>query len=201
MKRNLLIVDTICQSLGPSLYRASTVDQFNQFLAWLARVCTFHLVHCRVQSKDSLIEAELSKTIGISKQARHINGWPVQSAIYKLLLLAKKTCFVECSYNYEDKRFLLNTSSVLNAPPLGLLRCKTKKVAPSIYYTVDCLWYRQLMPCGHPAITETPIIQTGAKFQAKMNYRWLFDWNTWELLILWTLTNKDNYFRSLQRPQ
>ena len=77
MKRNLLIVDTICQSLGPSLYRGSTVDQFNQFLAWLARVCTLHLVHCRVQSKDSLIEAELSKTIGIYKQARHINGWTV----------------------------------------------------------------------------------------------------------------------------
>ena len=49
-----------------------------------------HLVHCRVQSKDSLIGTELSKTIGISKQARHLNGWTVWSAIYKPLLLANK---------------------------------------------------------------------------------------------------------------
>ena len=37
-----------------------------------------------------MIGTELSKTIGISKQARHLNGWTVWSAIYKPLLLANK---------------------------------------------------------------------------------------------------------------
>ena len=31
--------------------------------------------------------------------------------------------------------------------------------------------YRQLSPCGHPAITDTPIIRTEAKSQAKTIYR------------------------------
>ena len=31
--------------------------------------------------------------------------------------------------------------------------------------------YSQLSPCGHPSITNTPIIRTTAKFPAKTNYR------------------------------
>ena len=31
--------------------------------------------------------------------------------------------------------------------------------------------YSQLSPCGHPAITDTPIIRTEAKSQAKTIYR------------------------------
>ena len=31
--------------------------------------------------------------------------------------------------------------------------------------------YSQLSPCGHPAITDTPIIQTEAKSQTKTIYR------------------------------
>ena len=33
--------------------------------------------------------------------------------------------------------------------------------------------YSQLSPCGHPAITDTPIIRTEAKSQAKTIYRHL----------------------------
>ena len=38
--------------------------------------------------------------------------------------------------------------------------------------------YSQLSPCGHPAITDTPIIRTADKFQAKINYRHLTEINT-----------------------
>ena len=33
--------------------------------------------------------------------------------------------------------------------------------------------YSQLSPCGHPAITDNPIIRTADKFRAKINYRHL----------------------------
>ena len=38
--------------------------------------------------------------------------------------------------------------------------------------------YSQLSPCGHPAITDTPIIWTAAKFPAKINYRYLTEINS-----------------------
>ena len=47
--------------------------------------------------------------------------------------------------------------------------------------------YSQLSPCGHPAITDTPIIRTADKFRAKINYRHL------------TKINSHYYGLSLQR--
>ena len=38
--------------------------------------------------------------------------------------------------------------------------------------------YRQLLPCGHPAITDTPIIRTAAKSPAQTNYRCLTEINS-----------------------
>ena len=57
--------------------------------------------------------------------------------------------------------------------------------------------YSQLLPCGHPAITDTLIIQTAAKSRAKTNYRRL-TWN--KLPLLQTLVNEDTNWRSLQCP-
>ena len=37
-------------------------------------------------------------------------------------------------------------------------------------YAQVCM-YSQPSPCGHHAITDTPIIRTAAEFPAKMNYR------------------------------
>ena len=38
--------------------------------------------------------------------------------------------------------------------------------------------YIQLSPCGHPAITDTPIIRTADKFRSKINYRHLTEINS-----------------------
>ena len=38
--------------------------------------------------------------------------------------------------------------------------------------------YSQLSPCGHPAITDTPITRTVAKSPAKTNYRRLTEINS-----------------------
>ena len=50
--------------------------------------------------------------------------------------------------------------------------------------------YSQLSPCGHPAITDTPIIRTAAKSPAKTNYRCLTEINSryYELSLMRTLT-------------
>ena len=41
-----------------------------------------------------------------------------------------------------------------------------------------CLVYGQLSPCGHLAITDTPLIRTKAKCPAKINYRRLTEMNS-----------------------
>ena len=48
----------------------------------------------------------------------------------------------------------------------------------------------RLSPCGHPAITDTPIIRTADKFRAKINYRHLTEINSryYGLLLQRTLT-------------
>ena len=38
--------------------------------------------------------------------------------------------------------------------------------------------FSQLSTCGHPAITDTPIIRTAAKFRLKINYRRLTEINS-----------------------
>ena len=50
--------------------------------------------------------------------------------------------------------------------------------------------YSQLSPCGHLAITDTPIIQTAAKSPAKIEYIRLTETNSryYGLLLLRTLT-------------
>ena len=50
--------------------------------------------------------------------------------------------------------------------------------------------YSQLLPCGHPAITDTPIIRTVAKSQPKINYRRLTEINCryYGLSLMRTLT-------------
>ena len=45
--------------------------------------------------------------------------------------------------------------------------------------------YSQLSPCRHPTIMDTSIIQTAAKYWAKINYRHN------KLLLLQTLANED----------
>ena len=54
----------------------------------------------------------------------------------------------------------------------------------------DAVDYSQLSPCGHPAITDTPIIRTADKFRAKINYRHLTEINSryYGLLLQRTLT-------------
>ena len=54
------------------------------------------------------------------------------------------------------------------------------------------------LPCRHPAITHTPIIQIAAKSQAKMNFR-RFAWK-YKLSLLRTLGNDDTNLRFLQCP-
>ena len=56
--------------------------------------------------------------------------------------------------------------------------------------------YSQLSPCGHLAITDTTIIRTAAKPQAKKVQ--MFGWN--RLPLLRTLANEDNNSRSPQCP-
>ena len=50
--------------------------------------------------------------------------------------------------------------------------------------------YSQLSPCGHLAITDTPIIRTAAKSQAKIKYRRLTEINSryYGLSLMRTLT-------------
>ena len=50
--------------------------------------------------------------------------------------------------------------------------------------------YSQLLPCGHLAITDTPIIRTVAKSLAKTNYRRLTETNSryYGLSLVRTLT-------------
>ena len=50
--------------------------------------------------------------------------------------------------------------------------------------------YSQLSPCGHLAITDTPIIWTAAKSLTKINYRHVTEINScyYGLLLLRTLT-------------
>ena len=50
--------------------------------------------------------------------------------------------------------------------------------------------YSQLSPCGHPAITDTPIKRTAAKSPAKTNYRRLTEINShyYGLSLIRTLT-------------
>ena len=55
--------------------------------------------------------------------------------------------------------------------------------------------YSQLAPCGHRAITETPIIRTAANSPAKKE---MFDWN--KLPQLRTPANEDTNSSSLQCP-
>ena len=50
--------------------------------------------------------------------------------------------------------------------------------------------YSQLLPCGHPDITDTPLIRTAAKSQAKIIYRCLTEINSsyYGLSLMRTLT-------------
>ena len=50
--------------------------------------------------------------------------------------------------------------------------------------------FSQLSTCGHPAITDTPIIRTAAKSRSKINYRRLTKINSWYygLSLMRTLT-------------
>ena len=50
--------------------------------------------------------------------------------------------------------------------------------------------FSQLSTCGHPAITDTPIIRTAAKSRSKINYRRLTEINSWYygLSLMRTLT-------------
>ena len=57
--------------------------------------------------------------------------------------------------------------------------------------------YSQLSPCGHLAITDTPIKRTAAKSPAETNYRRLTEK---QLPLLRTLANEDTNSRSLQCP-
>ena len=58
----------------------------------------------------------------------------------------------------------------------------------SLLSLYNCV-YSEISPCGHPAITDTPIIQTAAKSPAKTNYRCL------------TEINSRHYGHSLMRKQ
>ena len=60
------------------------------------------------------------------------------------------------------------------------------------------LWYSQLPPCGHPTITDTWIIRTAAKSQAKINYRCLTEINSryYGLLLMRTLTQDPHSVRN-----
>lgn len=59
MKENLGVKKPLYNE--PNLPVPCRPKSSNQFLAWLARVFALHLVQWQVQSKDSLIEAELLK--------------------------------------------------------------------------------------------------------------------------------------------
>ena len=65
--------------------------------------------------------------------------------------------------------------------------CSSSKLACVCMYTN----YRQLSPCGHPAVTDTPV--------PGINKLQTYDWNV--LSLLRTLANEDTNSRSLQCPQ
>ena len=58
--------------------------------------------------------------------------------------------------------------------------------------------YSQLSPCGHPAITDTPIIRTAAKSPAKINNRRLTEINSryYGLSLMRTLTRGPHSVRN-----
>ena len=62
------------------------------------------------------------------------------------------------------------------------------------WWTAYPFVFSQLSTCGHPAITDTPIIRTAAKSRAKINYRRLTEINSWYygLSLMRTLT-QDRY--------
>ena len=63
---------------------------------------------------------------------------------------------------------------------------------------IRCSYYSQLSPCGHPAITDTPIIRTAAKSPAKINYRRLTEINSryYGLSLMRTLTRGPHSVRN-----
>ena len=58
------------------------------------------------------------------------------------------------------------------------------------WWTAYPFVFSQLSTCGHPAITDTPIIRTAAKSRSKINYRRLTEINSWYygLSLMRTLT-------------
>ena len=58
------------------------------------------------------------------------------------------------------------------------------------WWTAYPFVFSQLSTCGHPAITDTPIIRTSAKSRSKINYRHLTEINSWYygLCLMRTLT-------------
>ena len=57
----------------------------------------------------------------------------------------------------------------------GQTRCIMGNVGVAYYRKTNV---QSLSPCGHPAITDTPIIRTADKFRAKINYRHLTEINS-----------------------
>ena len=58
------------------------------------------------------------------------------------------------------------------------------------WWTAYPFVFSQLSTCGHPAITDTPIIRTSAKSRSKINYRRVTEINSWYygLSLMRTLT-------------
>ena len=58
----------------------------------------------------------------------------------------------------------------------------TRTIIYSLNHTQDACTVK-VSPCGHPIITDTPIIRTAAKSHVKIYY--FFEWN--KLSLFWTL--------------
>ena len=70
-------------------------------------------------------------------------------------------------WNYYAK-LLHWTNKASNLITNGVIIIKFNSITPLVNY-----WWSQLLPGGHPAIVDTPIIRTEAKSLAKINYRCL----------------------------
>ena len=79
-------------------------------------------------------------------------------------------------------------SSLFDRPDSGFVWAK--KYLAGHHDRRPAVHYSQLSPCGHPAITDTPIKRTAAKSQAKINYRRLTEINSpyYGLSLIRTLT-------------
>ena len=111
---------------------------------------------------------------GVWVQQPHKGGqaWVLRSWLWQILLWAskkKRYFFLFCFFFFFF--FFCNNRVKGAVPPYFQRLCCTQTCLKIDWNTKQV--YSQLSPCGHLAITDTPLIRTAAKSPAKVTDVWL----------------------------